>query len=253
VYRERPSRLFPGALIWTRTVGAGGASHRIVPDGCLDIIWASGTLLVAGPDTRAHVAESRPGATYLGMRFAPGTGPAVLGVPASEVRDARVELEALWGVPAVRRLGQRLAEAADPARVLEVAALSALRSGDPGAAGVGSAVGAPAAGMAPGRGAATASVEGAIVAPLRAGRPVRAVAERLGLSERQLHRRCLVLFGYGPKTLGRVLRFDRAVALARGGTAFADVAAATGYADQAHLSREVRALAGVPLSTLVRA
>jgi AraC-like DNA-binding protein len=115
--------------------------------------------------------------------------------------------------------------------------------------------------MAPGRGAdtasfkgaATASVEGAIVAPLRAGPPVRAVAERLGLSERQLHRRCLVLFGYGPKTLGRVLRFDRAVALARGGTAFADVAAAAGYADQAHLSREVRALAGVPLSTLVRA
>ncbi len=80
MYREWKSPLFPGAVIWTRTVGAGGASHRIVPDGCLDIIWASGTLRVAGPDTRAHLSESRPGAAYLGMRFAPGTGPAVLGV-----------------------------------------------------------------------------------------------------------------------------------------------------------------------------
>nr|WP_239134406.1 helix-turn-helix domain-containing protein [Rugosimonospora africana] len=222
--------MVPGAVIWSKTVGAGATSDRILPDGCLDIIWAAGALLVAGPDTRAHLAESAPGATYLGLRFAPGTGPAVLGVPASEVRDVRVELEALWRPSAVLRLGARLAEAADPARVLETAALSAMGAPDPG----------------------PAVVEGAIVASLRAGRPVRLVADRLGLSERQLHRRCLALFGYGPKTLGRVLRFDRAVALARHGVAFAEVAATTGYADQAHLSREVRALAGVPLGTLLR-
>lgn len=249
MYRERESRLFPGAVVWTRTVGAAGAGHRVLPDGCLDIIWASGGLRVAGPDTRAHLAESRPGATYLGLRFAPGTGPAVLGVPASEVRDTRVELEALWGSAAVRRLSERLAEATDPARVLEAAALSAPHCPDPGR--VAPAPGRPGWNGRHGPGG-TASMESAIVASLRAGRPVSVIAERLGLSERQLHRRCLTLFGYGPKTLGRVLRFARAVALARGGTAFADVAVATGYADQAHLSREVRALAGVPLGTLVR-
>jgi len=36
-----------------------------------------------------------------------------------------------------------------------------------------------------------------------------------GLSERRVHRCSLVAFGYQPKTLGRVLRFDRPPALAR--------------------------------------
>jgi AraC-like DNA-binding protein len=51
--------------------------------------------------------------------------------------------------------------------------------------------------------------------------------------------------------LVRILRLQRALALARRGHAFADVSATAGYADQAHLSREVKALAGVPLSELM--
>jgi AraC-like DNA-binding protein len=78
------------------------------------------------------------------------------------------------------------------------------------------------------------------------------LAWSLGLSARQLHRRSLAAFGYGPKVLHRVLRFDRAVKLAWGGVPFADIAHRTGYADQAHLSREVRELAGVPLGQLIR-
>jgi AraC-like DNA-binding protein len=61
----------------------------------------------------------------------------------------------------------------------------------------------------------------------------------------------LFLFGYGPKTLARILRLGAALDLARVGTPFGRVAAETGYADQAHLSREVRSLAGVPLRELV--
>ena len=72
----------------------------------------------------------------------------------------------------------------------------------------------------------------------------------MGLNERRLHRRCLAAFGYGPKTLARILRMNRAVDLARAGTPFATVAVAAGYADQAHLARDVRALAGVPLGLL---
>jgi AraC-like DNA-binding protein len=51
--------------------------------------------------------------------------------------------------------------------------------------------------------------------------------------------------------LARVLRLQRALVLARGGSPFAEVSAAAGYADQAHLAREVKALAGVPLGALM--
>ena len=78
------------------------------------------------------------------------------------------------------------------------------------------------------------------------------LAVRLGLSARQLQRRVKGGFGYGPKHLTRVLRLQRALGLARAGTPFAEVSAVTGYADQAHLSRDVRAMAGVPLGELVQ-
>ena len=76
-------------------------------------------------------------------------------------------------------------------------------------------------------------------------------AELADMGERRLHRRCLDAFGYGPKTLARILRMNRALALARGGTPFATVAAQAGYADQAHLARDVKDMAGVPLSSLI--
>lgn len=86
---------------------------------------------------------------------------------------------------------------------------------------------------------------------LRAGAGVDPLALELGVSRRQLHRRCLASFGYGPKLLARILRMNDALALARGGVAFVDVAARSGYADQAHLSNDVRELAGVTLRQLV--
>ena len=77
-----------------------------------------------------------------------------------------------------------------------------------------------------------------------ATRPPRPLTT-LGWTTRTLHRRCLAAFGYGPSVLRRVLRFRRAVALLRAGVAPAEVAAQAGYADQPHLSREVREFAGV--------
>ncbi|WP_280391687.1 helix-turn-helix domain-containing protein [Nocardia wallacei] len=58
-------------------------------------------------------------------------------------------------------------------------------------------------------------------------------------------------FGFGPKMLARVLRLQRALRLARAGVPFAETAFRAGYADQAHLAREVRELAGKPLGQLV--
>lgn len=81
----------------------------------------------------------------------------------------------------------------------------------------------------------------------RVGRPgsrVGAVSSSLGVSERQLLRRFRDAVGYGPKTLDRVLRFQRFLALGGpgpaggSGEALAGLAASAGYADQAHLTRE---------------
>jgi AraC-like DNA-binding protein len=80
---------------------------------------------------------------------------------------------------------------------------------------------------------------------LDGGASISGAADRLGYSPRQLHRRALPVFGYGLQHLGRVLRLNRAVVVADAGVGWADVATRVGYADQAHLSRDFRALAGV--------
>ncbi|MCZ7431149.1 helix-turn-helix domain-containing protein [Streptomyces sp. WMMC1477] len=239
MYRERPSTLGGGAVLWTRTAAPVAGPALVLPDGCMDLIWREGDgaagFLVAGPDTRAQTGAERPGTAWTGLRFAPGTGPAVLGVPARELRDQRVPLDALWPGARVRRLTERVTEAADRGEALEeLAALDGLaaRSRTP---------------EAPGR-----ELHPAVARALAAGRSVADVAREAGLSERQLHRRSLDAFGYGPKTLARILRFQRALERARAGRPPAEVAAVTGYADQAHLARDVRALAGVPLGTLLR-
>jgi AraC-like DNA-binding protein len=77
------------------------------------------------------------------------------------------------------------------------------------------------------------------------------MADQLGLSARQLHRRCLPVFGYGPRRLSRILRMTRALDQARAGLPLAEVAAVCGYADQAHLTRELTALAGAPPKSLL--
>jgi AraC-like DNA-binding protein len=70
-------------------------------------------------------------------------------------------------------------------------------------------------------------------------------AASVAVSERRLRRRFVQAVGYGPATYLRVSRFQRAVALAPGVAGLAALAAAAGYADQAHLSRDCRALTGL--------
>jgi AraC-like DNA-binding protein len=77
------------------------------------------------------------------------------------------------------------------------------------------------------------------------------IADRIGLSTRQLQRRSTAAFGYGAKTLNRILRMQQALELVRRGVRPADSAARTGYADQSHLSRDVKGMAGVSITELM--
>ncbi|MGW4353567.1 helix-turn-helix domain-containing protein [Nocardia sp. NPDC004582] len=219
-YRERPS-IVDGAVIWCRG-GISDTDPPVLPDGCMDLLWIDGRLSVAGPDTRAYMPEPGFAERIAGIRFYPGTAPALLGVPAYELRDARADLAELWSPADLRTASELIARASSPAVGLEVVARWRAGRADP-----------------------IDPVVRFLVASLRSGSSVAAIAEELGTGPRRLHRISLAAFGYGPKTLGRVLRMQRALALARGGMGLADVAVASGYADQAHLTRDVREFSGM--------
>ena len=220
------------SCVWTSRSG-DTAPKRVVPDGCVDLLWmtdaAGSSLVVAGPDTRAHLTPLPPGSTIAAVRFAPGTARTALGVPLDAVRDERPELHALWGRSVAGRLADDLAATDRPELVL-AAAVAARRT-------------APPDGLA----RHVANTLAAAPPP----RPVAGLADAVGLSERQLHRRCLTAFGYGAKTLHRVLRFQAALASARQGSDLARVAHECGYADQAHLARDVAELAGTTMTDLL--
>jgi AraC-like DNA-binding protein len=74
--------------------------------------------------------------------------------------------------------------------------------------------------------------------------PIGPLAAEVGWSRRHLAARWRRDVGMGPKAVARVLRFERALQLLREGRALADVAYDCGYADQSHLNRDFRALAG---------
>ncbi|PBB69317.1 AraC family transcriptional regulator [Mesorhizobium sp. WSM4312] len=83
---------------------------------------------------------------------------------------------------------------------------------------------------------------------------ISSIAEKLGWSRKHLAGSFSNAIGIGPKTLSRIVRFNRALGLSRRQTAdWADIAADCGYADQAHMVREFRDLAGdAPTALSVR-
>jgi AraC-like DNA-binding protein len=226
-----PLRRFVECL-WVHSIeGADPAEDlRILPDGRIDLVWIRELgVLVAGPQSR-HT--SRPRAAPLlavGARFHPGVAPALLRVPARELLDQHVPLDAVRPALAAP-LDARLGAARDPLAVLErelLRSLDGLGEPDP-----------------------VVSAATALLAAGPAG--VADVADRLYVSERQLERRFAERVGYGPKTFQRIARFQRAVGeLRREGAALARAAASAGYADQAHLTRESRRLAGLSPRELV--
>ena len=219
------------ACLWAQVTTEGAdRTGLVLPDGCADLIWEQGRgAFVAGPDTGPAPTTMAAGTVILGVRFRPSAGGPALGIPLSELRDQRVDLADLR-----RAEAGRLPAALDPqtaaARVLDVTA--ALLDG-----------GAP---------------DPVVTWAARLLRDPQAraedVAAAVGLSMRQLRRRCHAAVGYGPKTLQRVLRFRRFVSRidACPDVDLAAVAAEAGYADQAHLTRECAKLSGLTPAALAR-
>lgn len=226
-----PAALRPAvACLWAQTA-TQDRETLVLPDACTDLIWEQGRgAFLAGPDTAAAPTRMVPGTAIVGIRFPPGVGGAVLGVPLSEVRDQRVDLADLRPADARRAdLSAGLDPETAAVRLLDLAGMLVAGS--------------------------TPDPDVAQTARLLRNPQLRVedAAAEVGLSMRQLRRRCDVAVGYGPKTLQRILRFRRFVSWidAGHGTELAVVAVATGYADQAHLTRECVRMSGLtPVSLM---
>ncbi len=219
MYRElRPPTQLRSAIscLWLRE--GEGRAVRVLPDGCVDLVWRSGVgAIVAGPDTKEWLSACEPDELLWGVRFLPGAGGAALGLPLSELRDRRAGWDEL-GLTGVPRLDADLDPAAVPALLMATAARLVER-------------------RPPDR-----LVQAAVVQLLDPAGRVEHISRALSVSERQLRRRFLDAVGYGPKTLQRVLRLRRF--LTGPADDLARAAAQAGYADQAHLARECRRLTG---------
>jgi AraC-like DNA-binding protein len=210
----------------------------VIPDGHADLQWVNGVLRVAGPDRTVKAESILPGSVVLGLRFQPGAVGRWLRVPTSEIVDDRVPLEKFWGADA-RAIAETLANGGTPDAVAScieaelVRRAVRVRAPDQAAQAVFQVL------------ASDAAEEQDVT---------RRLATALGLSARTLRRRSVEAFGYGPKTLHRILRFQRFLRLARAGGrpgGLAGLAARCGFADQAHLSREAVEMAGMtPTSVL---
>jgi hypothetical protein len=91
-YRPRWELRGVVACSWAAHFGADGRPHaeRVLPDGCVDVIWSAGRLLIAGPDTESTLLGPSADGKFAGVRLRPGKAAAVLGVPASSLLNARV-------------------------------------------------------------------------------------------------------------------------------------------------------------------
>ncbi|MEU9235321.1 helix-turn-helix transcriptional regulator [Streptomyces subrutilus] len=94
-------------------------------------------------------------------------------------------------------------------------------------------------------------VRGALARLWADSRSLTRVSDETGWSARTLRARFREQVGLSPKAVARVFRLQHALRLLAAGTAAAHVAAVCGYHDQAHLSREVKAMTGLPPSRFV--
>jgi AraC-like DNA-binding protein len=230
--------------LWLRTTvrGEPGRVHRVLPDGCVDVIVDAGRGAAALVGTMTRALEVPDGPTDLvAVRFKPGTAAVLTGCALAELTDRRADV-AEFGIAdgLADRIGDadRRVDASHPrlpaklplstaahARVVVLVGWLRERLADAGPPD---------------------PLVGRAVALLSRG-DVRVddVAGALGVSRQHLARGFRREVGITPKQLARVARMQRAAVVLRRGGDLARLAAELGYFDQAHLSHDLRDLIGI--------
>jgi AraC-like DNA-binding protein len=208
----------------------------------LDVAWAGRPQSRGRFDANLAGLHAVPAAIHHGRRqqgvyveLTPAAARALVGVPAAALAGQLLDPADLD--PGLRHLPEQLAETPAACResVVRRALLSALARHD-----------------APGPRAEV----GRALAGLTRGQRVDRVAEEVGYSRRHLADLVRAEYGVSPREVRRLGRFERSrrhvVAAAQRRCTLAEAAARAGYADQAHLSREWRDLAGCSPTEWIR-
>jgi AraC-like DNA-binding protein len=245
VYREHappPALAADVACFWTIEAAQRRVRpypYSVVPDGCIDLVFDVGNgagAWVYGALDRPVIAELEGTVALFGVRVRPGRFGALVGPPAGSMEGCVHDLAAVLGRHGTR-CDDAIRHAPDTASRVAVASagLGALQS---------------TLGHADRLGIAITDAIVAAEAPR-----VDGLARRFGISARHLGRVCRAATGLGPKRLARVIRAQRALRALRdsGSDGLAAIAAGLGFADQAHLTSELRVLAGTTPGVVRRA
>lgn len=222
------------------------APEPIVPDGCVEIIFnlgdrfinaASGELqprdLIAGQMMRPVVALPTGDVDLIGVRFKTGRAGAALRTPAAELQNQLIAASSV--VRDADRLADDLRNAA-PANRLALLTRGLARRLETVDSDAMSAV----------------DHALAIIDAARGNVAIERVAREVGITRRHLERRFNESVGLNLKQVARIARMHSALDLLQQQPSIsgAEIAAACGYSDQAHLIHECRTLAGATPSRL---
>ena len=241
-YREFPPPApLAGYLLclWTQTILGSRSefAQRVLPDACIDLVLINDEApMVIGPWTEPFVARLAPGTTIVGARCHPGRAPGLLGLPASTLLNQSVTLRSMWSGAESARLTRIAGESTLPKRRLAMEAALVDRLARAG----------------PADEAMRAAIQWLARHPH--GR-IERLSQWIGMSSRQLQRRFATAVGYGPKMFHSILRFQRLLSLSSCKSSprnLAQFSADGGYADQAHMTREVQRFSGTPPTVLLR-
>jgi len=192
-----------------------------------DICEQFKSALICGPHSKASISSASQAA--IGVHFKPGGAFPFLRVPASELRDAHISFDSLWG-KSTTQLREQLLEAERPESMFFILEHFMLQK-----------VARP---LAHHPAVALALAE---FAKIPQTQPVSAVAKQTGLSQRRFIHLFSEEVGLTPKLFCRIQRFQTVLRLVKKTSpiSWASVATSCGYFDQAHLVHEFRAFSGL--------
>ena len=232
-------------VIWcvSDEIGATPAqAERVLPDGCIEWIFHLGTpfqrqlngvlesqrrSFVVGELTQFILVQPAGPTLTMGVRFRPGGAYRFFPAPLNLLTDETVSTEDVWGIEGKYLEAAVLSEPTqiERQRMIEGFLLARLY-----------------------RTSERTRFEAAVreIVGSRGRSRVDHLADRIGLSSRQLEREFRTSAGISPKALARIIRFQNLIKMVGESQLrdWAGLALDSGYADQPHMVREFREFCG---------